>query len=269
MNFLEKIDHLMARDGLNKNSLSIRSGIPYTTIDAFYKKGYSNVKMGTVRKLARAFNVTLDYLMDDDVVDDQIDAPAPWHAPLTAAYEAAEVPTRRAACNVLEIPYVDPGKRPAPIAAPAQSGNVVPFAKPAETTADSDEPEEEEVIIFDYPSAAGMPLYVESDYERISFPYRAVPSKTDFGIRISGDSMEPDIHDGDIVWVYKTPEIHNGQIGIFQLADGAVCKKARLGPDGRLERLQSLNPAYDDITGDKLRGARCVGKVLRAYRPSQ
>ena len=70
MNFLEKIDYLMKRDGLNKNTLSAKSGVPYTTIDAFYKKGYQNVKMGTVRRLATAFGVTLDYLMDDDISDE-------------------------------------------------------------------------------------------------------------------------------------------------------------------------------------------------------
>nr|WP_155961786.1 S24 family peptidase [Dorea sp. AGR2135] len=43
------------------------------------------------------------------------------------------------------------------------------------------------------------------------------PEKTDFGIRISGDSMEPMYHTGDVAWVHKQDSISNGEIGIFCL----------------------------------------------------
>lgn len=65
MNFLEKLDFLMDRDGLNKSTLAQKSGIPYTTIDAFYKKGYSNAKLSTLNKLCACFGVSLDYLVLD------------------------------------------------------------------------------------------------------------------------------------------------------------------------------------------------------------
>ena len=38
MDFLHKLDFLMEKYGLNKNSMSQNSGIPYTTIDGWYKK---------------------------------------------------------------------------------------------------------------------------------------------------------------------------------------------------------------------------------------
>lgn len=38
MNFLEKLDFLMEKYGLNKRTLALKSDIPYTTIDAWYKK---------------------------------------------------------------------------------------------------------------------------------------------------------------------------------------------------------------------------------------
>lgn len=69
MNFLEKLDTLMQEKKLNRHSLSKQCGIPYTTIDAFYKKGYENTKMSTLRKLAAFFDVTLDYLIDDSISD--------------------------------------------------------------------------------------------------------------------------------------------------------------------------------------------------------
>lgn len=66
MTFLEKLDLLMKSSDLNKHKLSILSGVPYTTIDGFYKKGYENAKISTVRKIAKALGCSLDYLIEDD-----------------------------------------------------------------------------------------------------------------------------------------------------------------------------------------------------------
>lgn len=67
MNFLEKLDYLMNLKNINKSTLAKESGVPYTTIDAFYKKGYENAKISTIKKLCTYFGVTLDYLIRDDV----------------------------------------------------------------------------------------------------------------------------------------------------------------------------------------------------------
>lgn len=65
MNFLEKLDYLMEKRSINKSKLSKMSGVPYTTIDGFYKKGYENTKLSTIRKISEALNVSLDYLFDE------------------------------------------------------------------------------------------------------------------------------------------------------------------------------------------------------------
>lgn len=59
----------MASQGFNKHTLSMACGIPYTTIDAWYKKGYSNAKLSTIQKLADFFGVTIDYLMREEITD--------------------------------------------------------------------------------------------------------------------------------------------------------------------------------------------------------
>ncbi len=69
MNFLEKLDKLMNERGINKSILSKESGVPYTTIDGMYKKGYKNIKLSTIRKIANYFNTTLDYLVVDEVYE--------------------------------------------------------------------------------------------------------------------------------------------------------------------------------------------------------
>ena len=55
----------------------------------------------------------------------------------------------------------------------------------------------------------------EGNFEMISFPESSVPAGAEFGIRISGDSMEPVYHDGQIVWVQQCDRVPVGQVGVF------------------------------------------------------
>lgn len=67
MTFTEKLDKLMQERNINKPILAKESGIPYTTIDGWYKKGSDNIKLSTLKKLSNCLNCSLDYLADDDV----------------------------------------------------------------------------------------------------------------------------------------------------------------------------------------------------------
>ncbi|MBS6295946.1 MAG: helix-turn-helix transcriptional regulator [Dialister sp.] len=72
MSFLIKLDKLMKDKNINKNQLSKESGVPYTTIDGFYKKGTENIKLSTLKKLSSYFGCSLDYLADDDISENAI-----------------------------------------------------------------------------------------------------------------------------------------------------------------------------------------------------
>ena len=60
----------------------------------------------------------------------------------------------------------------------------------------------------------------DANFETISFPEDRVPAGADFGVRVSGDSMEPVYHSGQIVWVHKCDRLEVGQVGVF-VCDGA------------------------------------------------
>ena len=64
--FTDKLKKLMEYHGLNNSTFSKQSGIPYTTIDGLFKKGYKNIKLSTLKQIANFFNVSLDYLVFDD-----------------------------------------------------------------------------------------------------------------------------------------------------------------------------------------------------------
>jgi len=127
--------------------------------------------------------------------------------------------------------------------------------------------EEISMAVYWESAAAGFGNYLSGDnnnFEMMSFPATEVPPKADFGIRISGNSMEPGIYDGDIVWVEATPEINSGEVGIFVLNGESYCKELQISSSskGRAVSLISHNNAYSPVNvkeGDTL---RTVGRVL-------
>lgn len=69
MDFLEKINFLMKEYNLNKSTLSKACNIPYTTINGWYKRGYDELKLPTLKKLSDYFNISLDYWADDELTE--------------------------------------------------------------------------------------------------------------------------------------------------------------------------------------------------------
>lgn len=111
--------------------------------------------------------------------------------------------------------------------------------------------------------AAGLGNYLdEPDFHVEQFPPGFIPAGADFGIRISGNSMEPEIPDGSTVFVRSAPSIDPGRIGIFVLNGEAYCKKLIVDKTQRQIRLVSLNPAYQDIIVSESDVCRTVGQVI-------
>lgn len=69
MNMIEKIELLMRERDLKKSDVSRDSGIPYTTLDGLFKKGFKGTRSPTVKKLALFFDVSMEYLVNDNEDD--------------------------------------------------------------------------------------------------------------------------------------------------------------------------------------------------------
>ena len=81
-------------------------------------------------------------------------------------------------------------------------------------------------------------------------------SRADEVITVSGASMEPQFFSGDKVLIEYCSDIRNGDIGCFYVPGigGVIKQKA-------YDRLQSLNPKFDDIIVNE-DGATIIGRVL-------
>ncbi|HDC8428327.1 TPA: helix-turn-helix transcriptional regulator [Staphylococcus aureus] len=82
----------------------------------------------------------------------------------------------------------------------------------------------------------------------------------DLALKVNGDSMEPMFKDGEIIFVEKTHNIKNGQIGIFIIEEEAYVKKVFV-EDDRLT-LVSLNKDYYDLHFYRNESVRLIGKVI-------
>lgn len=120
-----------------------------------------------------------------------------------------------------------------------------------------------QVYLFEMAACAGDGFYSDgvsgSDEEII-----AQFAEADFAVRISGRSMEPTIKDGDIVFVQKTEELNDQEIGIFVVNGDVMCKRLReengirwLQPDNAIED-------YKPIMLTEEVSCYCQGRVLFA-----
>ena len=63
MDFLERLKMLMNRSEDNNSSLAKKSGIPYTTIDGLFKRGWEKAQISTIQKICNYYGVSLDYMI--------------------------------------------------------------------------------------------------------------------------------------------------------------------------------------------------------------
>lgn len=108
--------------------------------------------------------------------------------------------------------------------------------------------------------SAGTGQFLDGeDYEMVEVGAE-VPDGANFGVRVAGDSMEPEFHDGQTVWVRQQRSLMTGEIGIF-LYDGNAYLKQLVALEHSMA-LHSLNPAYSDIVISPELPLRVLGKVV-------
>ena len=130
------------------------------------------------------------------------------------------------------------------------------------------EPEPKVIPLFFFPAAAGYASPVLSeDFELYELKPQD-PQGAEFAVRLQGDSRAPDFPDGCTVFCNRDP-LAAGDIGIFCVDSGAVCKQYCKDPAGFVY-LFSLNRARSDadllISPGGNRTLVCQGRVIPRKR---
>ena len=118
----------------------------------------------------------------------------------------------------------------------------------------------------DYPVVEKMQCSLEfvASILNIKNPYNGVDI-----IKVIGDSMEPFIHNGEVVVVERTHNAQNGDIVIANINGNVYVKRLEKDPFGRWIKPISENPEYETIKveGEELEFVKIVGIVRAKVRP--
>ena len=228
----ENIKRYRLQNGWTQQELGAKIGISKNAIGN-YEKGFRSPKKDTMFDLANAFNISIDDLFP----------------PIQNDFSS----------NVSQIQSIYDELNP-----PRQV-KVLNYAKIQLNEQENEVSEAIQLYSYDYydhPASAGTGQYLNDvRVERIELP---VDIDADFVIPIKGDSMEPDYHDGDLVFIQTSVDLNDGVIGVFNYNGDAYIKQLVI--DKEQAYLHSLNPAYKDMPITPDTDFRIIGEVVDLYR---
>ena len=270
MDYIARIKKIKSERKITNEKLSDLTGIPLGTLSKILAGISDSPKLSNMVLIADALGCTLDYIVSgtpentnnytlsaDEIafIEDyrQLDGHGRELVSMVAHKELDRV-------GILAEQASTSARRPRGerrVQKPAQSAKILPVFTPAPVASAAADFARRPVPLYDLPVSAGPGVYLDDSIaEEISIPSNERTASTDFALRISGNSMEPKYHDGDIVLVEDTDSVEIGELGIFVLDGNGYFKK--YGGD----RLISLNSDYGDILLRDYAEAVCCGRVV-------
>ena len=235
--------------GLTQLQVAERLGITKSTY-CNYESGKREPDVAKIKKIAKALGVSADALLETG------------HDSKKAPLCSSEASQLARDYDTLDIH----GKKTVRVVMDEELERMEDEARFQEETAAPDSGPKV-INLFVEPSAAGIaaPTFGR-DYE----PYElkdSDPQGAAYAVRIQGDSMEPYIKNGSIVFV-NHDALADGDIGIFCVDGGTVCKQYH--KEGGVIYLLSLNRARSDadvvILPSSNQTLVCQGRVITKKR---
>lgn len=240
--FANNLSFYMEQKGVDRNSLCADLDLKYTTVRDWLK-GITYPRIGKIELLANYFNINKSELIENKITTTQ---------PSDSLLEAITNTARE-----LNTPNKKIVLR--------KSEELIERQKADNETQPNEVSEAIQLYSYDYydhPASAGTGQYLNDvRVERIELP---VDIDADFVIPIKGDSMEPDYHDSDLVFIQTSVDLNDGVIGVFNYNGDAYIKQLVVDEDQAY--LHSLNPAYKDMPITPETDFRIIGEVVDLYR---
>jgi hypothetical protein len=235
----ENIKQYRLQNGWTQQELGSKIGMSKNAIGN-YEKGFRSPKKDTMFDLANAFNISIDDLFPPIQKDSSSNTSL-----IQAIYDQLHQPRQKKVLTYAEKQLNE--QRNEEKAQPNEVLEVIQLYS---------------YDYYDHPASAGTGQYLNDvRVERIELP---VDIDADFVIPIKGDSMEPDYHDGDLVFIQTSVELNDGVIGVFNYNGNAYIKQLVINKDQAY--LHSLNPAYKDMPITPETDFRIIGEVVDLYR---
>ena len=251
MSFSERVKLVKKEKGITNEALSLASGIPTGTLGKLLSGFTEEPKLSTAIALADALGCSLEFLALG-----KEERPALSEAEETRLekFRALDTHGARVCDFILDEEYMRCSSLSRNTL--ADTADRISRAKPTEKKA-----RVIKIPFFSDRVSAGGGVHLESnDSVEIIVTLNEKTKRANFALRVSGDSMEPRYHDGDILLVENTPSVEVGELGIF-ICDGEGYFK-KFGGDC----LISLNPLYEPIPLSSFESFSCRGSVIGTLR---
>ncbi len=239
--FANNLSFYMNQKGIDRNTLCADLDLKYTTVRDWLK-GITYPRIGKIELLANYFNINKSDLIENKISTAQ-----------SSDYLLEEITNTARKLNTDNKKIV------------LRTSEELLESQNEEETKINEVSEVIQLYSYDYydhPASAGTGQYLNDvRVERIELP---VDIDADFVIPIKGDSMEPDYHDGNLVFIQTSVDLNNGVIGVFNYNGDAYIKQLVI--DKEQAYLHSLNPAYKDMPITPETDFRIIGEVVDLYR---
>lgn len=221
----EKIKQYRLANGWTQQELGTKIGMSKNAIGN-YEKGFRSPKKNTMFDLAKAFSISIDDLFPPVQKDSASD--------IQSIYDELEPNRQRKVITYAEKLWDEQkNEEEAKINEVSEAISLYQVEVVSETAA---------ACGFNYGFG-----YEDTDIETIEVDEK--PPHHDIATKVSGDSMQPDYQDGDILYlVDKGLTTYSGNLAVIAYGDRSYFKRIYT-ENGRL-RLVSLNDKYEDIILD-------------------
>lgn len=235
-----RLKSLRKKMGLTQPELAEKLGISHGQVSKIESGNSTNITSANLLSYMKIFNVSADYILtgkvnSSNVYSDEL-------LSLLEKYQALTPDDQMKINCFIEIASLKPS-----------------LVDNISTTSDvkSNSPHYQ-VPILGY-VAAGSPIIAYENPLSFINTYNRLVS---YALYAKGNSMEPLIHDGEIIEIQKIDTLENGDIGIIQIDNEVTCKKFYRYPDH--VELISFNSDYEPIhiLKNDLKNVKILGKVV-------
>lgn len=251
MEIYKILTEIMEERGLSIADVARICNLPDSTVRGIIKRKQCSTALEVAFKLAEGLGVSLERL---NGLPERPTKKAP-----SISDEAKQVATR--------YEKLDSRGQGAVLAILSYEESKAEVVEPVNGPTEPEKPETRTIPLYRTPAAAGYLSPTEGqDFDDYEIPYD-LPG--DFAVRIDGDSMEPYIHDGEIVRCVRSNGLQIGEVGIFYVDGDTLCKQ--FCTDGQNLYLLSLNRDRADADRTIWHFANSTvqlyGKVLTRKKP--
>ena len=271
MDYKDRIKQLKSQKKITNDQLSNMTGIPLGTLSKILAGISDSPKLSNMIAICEALDCSLDYIVYGRLENTNNYTLEPHEIAMIEDYRAMDPYGK----DLIDIVVKKEHERVASMATnaaiaqtsaasdrarmtsvPRSKTKILPFVQP-DPKAENRSFRRRKVFLYDLPVSAGTGVYLdETRAEEINIPDTDKTQDADFALRISGNSMEPRYHDGDVLLIQNCDSVEVGEMGIFIL-DGSGYFKIFGG-----DRLISINSQYSDILLKDFEEIICTGRVI-------